>query len=185
MIRHYYLSTSLWELELVERQLEKQGLSPAQIHVHSRHPSLLRQFRLLPVSSLMLYDLLYYAWRGLQLGALLAMTLLGLAFWFGVGGLGWVPIWMFAALVLGFCTWEGGLIGLQHPHHRIDSFDKAIAQGMHLLMVDVDPDQRHSLARVMQRHPSLLAQGTSDGVPTPLVEFEERVRNWRQRVKSE
>ncbi|ADN76241.1 conserved hypothetical protein [Ferrimonas balearica DSM 9799] len=181
MIRHYYLSTSLWELQLVERQLEKQGLSPAQIHVHSRHPTLLRRFHLLPVSSLMLYDLLYYAWRGLQLGAGLAMALLALAFWWGVGELGWVPIWMFAALVLGFCTWEGGLIGLQHPHHRIDSFDKAIAQGMHLMMVDVAPGQRHSLDAVVARHPGLMAQGTAEGVPQPMLTFQERVMQWRSR----
>ncbi|MBY5991751.1 NAD/FAD-utilizing enzyme [Ferrimonas balearica] len=179
MTRHYYLSNSLWELELIERQLEKQGLSPAQIHVHSRHPALVSRFHLLPVSSLMLYDLLYYAWRGLQLGAGLAMAILGFFLWLGVGSLGWVPIWMFAALVLGFCTWEGGLIGLQSPHHRIERFEEAIAHGMHLMMVDVEPAQEDSLAQVMVKHPAVFDQGTRRGASRQQVAFQDRWLHWR------
>ena len=53
MTRHYFLSSSLWELELVERQLPRRGFSPAQIHVHSRHPGLVKRFHLLPLSSLL------------------------------------------------------------------------------------------------------------------------------------
>ncbi|GAA4899478.1 hypothetical protein [Ferrimonas pelagia] len=176
MVRHYYLSNSLWELELIERQLERSGLSPAQIHVLSQKPSLAARFRLLPLSEFWLYDLPHYLWRGLALGLLLAIAvLIGVAYAGWPEAIGsWLPFGMLALMVLGFCTWEGGLIGLQSPHHALGRFHKDIERGQHLLLIDVEPQQVAALLSIMAQHPMLSEQGTSEGAwPTTV-----RIQHW-------
>ncbi|GAA5188401.1 NAD/FAD-utilizing enzyme [Ferrimonas gelatinilytica] len=174
MVRHYYLSDSLWELEWIERQLEGQGFSPAQIHVLSQQPGLAARFRLLPLSEFWLYDLPHYLTRGLALGLVLAGgVLLGVAYsgWHEAVG-SWLPFTMLALMVLGFCTWEGGLIGLQSPHHHFGQFHRAIDSGQHLLLVDVEDRQESTLNGIMRSHPMIRPRGTSRGAHPGWVKME-------------
>ncbi|SHG91573.1 hypothetical protein [Ferrimonas marina] len=175
MVRHYYLSNSLWELELIERQLEKRGLSPAQIHVLSQKPNLASRFHLLPRSEFWFYDLPHCLWRGLALGLILAgAVLVGVAYSGWAEAIGsWLPFWMLALMLLGFCTWEGGLIGLQSPHHDLGRFHDAFNRGQHLLLVDVKAEQESALRHVMAAHPMLTDQGTSSGASNLYVRCED------------
>ena len=77
----------------------------------------------------------------------------------------WIPAIFFSVIVLGFCTWEGGLIGIQEPHTDFKRFQKDLQEGKHILFVDADPEQENVLRNVVSGHPKL--QDAGEGASTP------------------
>ena len=76
---------------------------------------------------------------------------------------GWIPFIFLAVVLLGFCTWEGGLIGIQDPNHNFTRFEQALKDGKHIFFVDLEPGQEAILARVLKtpRASRLGRRGTS------------------------
>ena len=68
-------------------------------------------------------------------------------------------------VVLGFCTWEGGFVGMQKLNHHFKRFESALEEGKHVFMVDLDPSQEISLSIALQDHPKLLETATEVGRP--------------------
>jgi hypothetical protein len=163
MLRHYYISNSLDDLELFEEQLEAAGVSKLQIHVLSSNDADAEGHEHLnKVRSFMKSDLVHSTTRGAMVGfAAFALVLL-VAYFAGwtESAAGWVPFIFLAVMLLGFCTWEGGLSGIQRPNHNFTRFEQALKDGKHIFFVDLEPAQEPILERVVSSHPGVELAGT-------------------------
>jgi hypothetical protein len=94
-----------------------------------------------------------------------------------------VPAIFLSVIVLGFCSWEGGFIGIQEPHLDFQRFQDDLENGEHVLIVDADRDQEVILRKVVSEHPKLKNAGKGSSTPGLLI----RARNifprsmWRGR----
>ncbi len=166
MKRHYFISSDLDDLAAVEAELEATGITPPQIHVLSNDDAGLTLKKLHQVEAVLRKDVVH----GTRLGALVGAACAGavlLLFW--MSGLAeaytWIPPVFLAIVVLGFCTWEGGLIGIQEPHVNFRRFGQELQRDRHVLLVDVDARQADQLYQITRAHPSLEAAG--EGASTP------------------
>ncbi|MFU8765343.1 MAG: NAD/FAD-utilizing enzyme, partial [Haliea sp.] len=89
----------------------------------------------------------------------------------------WVPPIFLAVIVLGFCTWEGGLIGIQEPHSDFKRFTDDLQAGKHVLFVDVSLPQEDILRRIVNDHPGLTAAGDGPAAPGWFVSARTRIEN--------
>lgn len=92
----------------------------------------------------------------------------------------WVPAIFLAIIIVGFCTWEGGLIGIQKPHIDFRRFQDELQQGRHILFVDVQPQNIESLQRVMRKHPRILAAGEGDSTPGWVIGIQQKWARFMQ-----
>ena len=123
-------------------------------------------------------DIVHSTIFGAVIGAVGAGLVLLLAALFGwtETAAGWMP-WIFlAVIVLGFCTWEGGLWGIQEPHTQFRRFEEALRGGRHVVFVDIDPDQKAILDSAVQRHTRLEPAGVASGAPQWLHGLQVRSR---------
>ena len=166
MKRHYYISDDLQHLGIIERELEANGISTPQIHVLSRDDAGVARTELHQVEPVLRKDVVHGTERGALVG--LAGAAIVLLLWW-LSGLAeaytWIPAIFFALVVLGFCTWEGGLIGIQKPHVDFERFQGELERGRHILLVDVPPEQEEVLHRVVKEQRGLWDVG--EGEPTP------------------
>jgi hypothetical protein len=93
----------------------------------------------------------------------------------------WVPFIFLAIIGFGFATWEAGFIGLHAPNSHFARFEKALAQGRHVLFVETEPADEKSLKKVVKSHPELERAGievTHTWVLMALLRNWEKFRNW-------
>lgn len=157
MKRHYFISDNLDDLEAVERELETRGLTPLQIHVLSQNDAAVEQRKLHRVMAFMKTDIVRSTLAGAVVGISLCILTLGVAHAAGIAEttIGWIPVVFLSVVLLGFCTWEGGLRGIQEPNARFLSFQSALSSGKHVLFVDIDKDEEPILRQVINQHPRL------------------------------
>ena len=169
MLRHYLISDSLDDLELFEEQLEAAGVSTPQIHCLSPDDADLdRHSHLHRVQSFMKSDVVHSTTRGILVGVVavvIMLTVVYFADWHRTPA-GWIPFGFLAVLLLGFCTWEGGLVGIQKPNHNFARFAQALKDGKHLFIVDLEPQQEATFADVLKSHPGVELGGT-ERAPVP------------------
>lgn len=175
MKRHYFISDDLDDLEAVELSLEEAGVSTPQIHVLSEDEAGLDTHRVNRVEPVLKKDVVHGTERGAIVGALAALLILVLAW---VSGLTetftWVPPIFLAIVVLGFCTWEGGLIGMHEPHMDFRRFQDDLKAGKHILFVDVEDEQEAIMRSVVARHPKLQAAGDGPATPRMVVRMQDK-----------
>lgn len=178
MKRHFYISDNLDDLAALERELEAQGLADYQIHVFSQDEAGLASHQLHAVADMMKRDLLHAGWIGASVGALLALIIVLTGYFTGLTATaaGWLPFVFLAVVALGFCTWEGGLYGIQRPKVDLAPFQQAIADGKHVFFVDVTRAQEKTLLNMARSHRSLTDAGEGPGVPDWLLALQLR---WR------
>lgn len=176
MQRHYYISDDLDELERLESELQKQGIKTPQFHVLSENDAEVEKHHLHAIEPVLKKDVV----RSTQIGALFglfgASILLAVAFlmqWH-LSAVGWVPFLFSAFVVLGFCTWQGGLIGIQLPNHQFKQFQELLSKGKHVFFVDISQDQQSILDAIIARHPKLLFAGTGKATPGWVVKSQDR-----------
>ena len=178
LLRHYFISDNLDDLELFEKQLEADGVFTPQIHILSLDTLGLEQHpRLHEVQSVMNYDVVHSSLIGAAVGLCILfifLTTTAIAEW-ASSSLGWMPFVFFAVVILGFCTWEGGLIGTQRSNYKFARFKKQLQEGKHLFFVDVYQHQEPLLARVLGTHPQICIAGTGRSVPDYLVHWQRRM----------
>ena len=166
MKRHYYVSDDLAALRNADTRLQEAGISKPQIHVLSNDDAGTELAQLNPVEAVLKKDVVHGTERGAIAGVGCAAAVL---FLFWISGLTatytWVPAILLAIIVLGFCTWEGGLIGIQEPHYDFRRFEDQLAQGRHILLVDVPANQQQLLAKTMHASPELYELGEGDATP--------------------
>jgi hypothetical protein len=166
MKRHYYISDDLDDLEIVERDLEAAGVTTPQIHVLSEDDAGVEQHHLHNVEAVLKKDVVHGTELGAVIGVAAGAVILLLAWFSGLTETyTWVPPIFLAVIVMGFCTWEGGLIGIQEPHADFQRFQASLHEGKHILFVDVESKQEQILLSVVNRHPKLKDAG--EGASTP------------------
>ena len=179
MLRHYFISNSLDDLEVFEEQLEAAGVSTPQIHVLSRNDAEVHQHRHLhEVQSMMKNDIVHSAVRGAVVGLCAFVLVLAVAYFAGwtESAAGWMPFIFLAVVLLGFCSWEGGLYGIQKPNHNFARFEKALSDGKHVFFVDLEPNQEAVLENVLKLHPQVELAGTGSSTPHWLIALHKRSR---------
>jgi hypothetical protein len=179
MQRYYYLSDDLNDLEAVERELEKSGLSSPQLHVLSENDAEVEKHHLHAIESVLKQDVVHSTQLGAVVGIIAAALILGLTYamqWHTTAA-GWLPSGFLAVIVLGFCTWEGGLVGIQIPNYQFKRFQALLKQGKHVFFVDVDTNQYEVLCGVVERHSSLTFAGQGDATPSWVVKGQDKFKH--------
>ncbi|PCK07697.1 MAG: hypothetical protein COA42_13060 [Alteromonadaceae bacterium] len=142
----YYISPSLDKIEQTGQSLKSAGFNVNSMHVLTDEMGEADKRQLNPVSSLNRNDIIRWIIRGFLIGC--AFVALAIVVMLAFGGpqsliglpqdLGWLVMAMMSAFVVGFCSWEAGLLGLHRHNHRFATFEKLIAKGQHVFFVDVD-----------------------------------------------
>ena len=172
LMRNYFIGSSLDDLEIFEEQLESAGISKAQIHVLSLDDRGLSDHpHLNEVLSFMKLDIVHKSIVGAVFGCGLASTLLLITFSFELvsKSADWLSFVFLLVVLLGFCTWLGGFIGIQTPNYKLARFKNILTEGRHVFFVDLELGQSIILERIIKLHPNLERAGTEDGPPHWLV----------------
>ena len=177
MLRHYFISDNLDDLEVFEEQLENAGVSTPQIHVLSRNDAEVAHHHLHDVTSFMKKDVIHSTKRGAMIGLCAFALILSIAYFAGwtETAAGWIPFIFLAVVLLGFCTWEGGLFGIQIPNHHFRRFEKALNDGKHIFFVDLEPGHEAVLEKLLKSHPQVELAGTGTSTPHWLIEWQKRI----------
>ena len=182
MKRYFYVSNDLDDLESVENALEESGISRAQIHVLSNDDAGVKDRNLNQVYSWFKTDVISTTYKGVIVGLILAALVLIVSNTLGaVDSIGWAPFCMLAIVCLGFCTWEGGLIGSHLPSSRFKKFQKTLEDGKHVLMIDADQKDVEFIDKVIAQNPGMKAAGEDATKDQWTVATERRFRqfaNW-------
>lgn len=176
MIRHYYITEDLNVLETVEQDLRKRGFTDPQLHVLSEDDASVEKHHLHAIESVLKKDVVHSTEMGAVIGVIGASLVLLCAYlmeWYNTP-VGWVPFGFLAIIVLGFCTWEGGLIGIQIPNHQFKRFQSLLKEGKHVFFVDVSHEQMQSLDEVVCGQPLMQLAGTGEATPTWVVRGQDK-----------
>lgn len=166
MRRHFYLSDDLDDLERLEKELQRQNIDRPQIHILSNNDAGLETHHLNQVESLLRKDVVHSGIIGFLVGLVAAAIPIVVAYLIGISETYlWIPVIFFSVILLGFCTWEGGLVGIQRPNRHYEKFDRALKSGRHLLIVDVKPREEQRLQEVIAEHPRCEDVGLGEPVP--------------------
>jgi hypothetical protein len=181
MKRHYFVTDNLDDLQRVEQDLQSAGITPPQFHVLSDDDTAVETRNLREVEAVLKRDVVHGTERGAVVGLLGAVAVLALAWLTGLAETyTWVPAIFLAIVVMGFCTWEGGLIGIQEPHVDFKRFTPALKRGKHVLLVDVDPGQERALEGVVAHYESLRPAGEGSATPRAVVRFQDKWHRFMQ-----
>ena len=181
MKRHYFISSDLDDLELMEEQLESAGIPTPQIHVLSLDDAETENHHHLhDVQSLMKRDLIHSGLYGALIGACIATAVLIAAYLFEwhTSPAGWMPFIFLAIICFGFFTWEGGLWGIQNMNVHFKKFKGALEAGNHIFFVDLEPDQEPVLGKVIKSHPTAKEAGSGDASPHWVVMWQGRMKRF-------
>ena len=176
MKRYYYISDDLDSLAEIEQELEAKGISTPQIHVLSENDAEVEKHHLHAIEAVLKQDVVHSTELGAVVGVVLASILLLVVYLFDwhTSAAGWIPFGFLAVVLLGFCTWEGGLIGIQIPNYQFKRFQKLLKQGKHVIFVDIDSVQESTLEEVVNAHPKLKVAGTGEATPAWVVKGQEK-----------
>ena len=181
MKRHYFVCNDLDDLGQVEQDLQSAGVTAPQIHTLSSRGGEAESHGLQEVEAVLRRDVVRGTERGALVGLLAAGAILALAWASGLtASYTWVPAIFLAIVVLGFCTWEGGLIGIGEPHADFRRFQPALSRGKHVFFVDVDPEQEAILDAVIACYDGLRPAGTGDATPRAVVRFRDKWTRFMQ-----
>ena len=167
-LRHYFISDDLDDLDLLDDQLEHAGIDSHRIHVLSNDSvGVANHIHLHAVQSIFARDVVHSSEVGAAIGLAGVCLVLSVTYFLDLpdATIGWTPYIFLSVVVLGFCTWEGGFVGMQKLNHHFKRFESALEEGKHVFMVDLDPSQEISLSIALQDHPKLLETATEVGRP--------------------
>ena len=181
MLRHFFISDDLDDLEVFEEQLEEAGVPTVQIHVLSLDDTAAENHvHLHDVQSIMKKDVVHSMIIGAIIGVILAILVLVVADTMGWTDTraGWIPFIFLAIIALGFSTWEGGFVGIQRPNFHFSQFEDALKAGRHVFFVDLEPDQKSLLDRIVSKHPGAELAGTGPATPHWIVAWQRRLTHF-------
>ncbi len=179
MKRFYYLSDNLDDLEAVESELIGSGITKPQIHVLSERDNEVENHHLNEVEAVLKKDVVHSMEIGALVGVCAAAAILAIAYFSGLTqtAAGWVPFIFLAVVILGFCTWEGGFLGIQEPNYQFKRFEKELKEGRHVLFVDIEDEQESTLHRIVRNHP-LTSAGSGESRPRWVIHWQNRFRKF-------
>jgi hypothetical protein len=168
MKRYFYSGDDLDRIEAMSRQLESAGFDRVQMHVLSKDDTGVDSHQgIHAVASIMKRDVLASGLRGAMVGAAVALVvvLMALQMQAFTTPAGTVIALFLAIGGFGFCTWEGGLFGIQTSNRRFARFQGLLESGRHVFFIDVDRQQVAALRRVMETQPGIESIGEARGLP--------------------
>lgn len=175
MNRHYFISDDLEDLKATENDFYACGFFPPQLHVLSERDSELVKYHLHEVDSFSKSDVVHGGLIGAAIGVVIGGLIATAGVLSGAGDFaGWVPFVFLSVATFCFCTWEGGLYGIQVKNVEFRRFENVLKQGKHVLIVDAPEKQFDDLETVVQRHPKLALAGTGSPRPFWLVHGHKR-----------
>ncbi|GAC14335.1 hypothetical protein [Aliiglaciecola lipolytica] len=180
MKRQYYISDDLNDLKIIQNELEQRGFSSPQLHVLSENDAEVEKHHLHAIESVLKKDVV----RSTELGALVGVIgaalvlLLAYSMQWHQSPAGWIPFGFLAAIILGFCTWEGGLIGIQVPNYQFKQFQKLLQDGKHIFFVDATDEQLEIVEQVASLHANLELAGTGESTPEWVVKGQDKFNNF-------
>lgn len=177
MHRQYFISNSLDDLDVLEEQMEAAGISTPQIHVLSGNDAeVANHHHLHEVQSFMKRDIVHSTLRGAVVGVCAFLLVPAVAYYAGWtdSAAGWLPFLFLAVVLLGFSTWVGGLLGIEKPNHNFVRFEKILNDGKHVLFVDLEPDQKAVVERILKSHPQVELAGTGSSTPHWLIALQQK-----------
>ncbi|MBU3620063.1 hypothetical protein [Polynucleobacter sp. CS-Odin-A6] len=178
LLRHYFISNNLDDLDLFEKQLGKEAISPIQIHVLSNDvEGVLEHPHLYGVGSFMKLDIVRSGFIGAAVGACIFSAVLMLTQYLGwyKSGAGWVPFIFLALILFWFCVWEGGFIGIQRKNTLFGKFKQVLKDGLHVFYIDLYPSQELALQQILKLHPEVIFAGTGKADPHWLVVLNQKI----------
>ena len=166
MKRHYFISDDLDDLAAIESELDAVRISAPRVHVLSNDHAGLALRQLSQVEAVLKKDVVHGTELGAVVGVACAIAIL-LLFW--MSGLTesytWLPPIFLSIVILGFCTWEGGLIGIQEPHVDFRRFEQELRSGKHILLLDVEADQESKMRHIIRAHARIENAGEGESTP--------------------
>lgn len=132
-----FLTDDIEELDAMEKKLETKGIPRSHIHVFSKHEAQLESRDIPSLNDFSKRDVIRSGLYGALFGGVLSLSFL-LASW-SLGwtqGVGAISVGFASVAIFGFCTWEGGLWGIQSVNRRFEKFKKELAGGSYLLIID-------------------------------------------------
>lgn len=179
MKRHYFISSDLDDLDRIELELEQSGVAKPQIHVLSRDDAAVESHaHLHNIESVLKQDVIHGTVMGALFGLLASALALGLGYLSNLPEIyTWMPFYFLAIVLFGFVTWSGGFYGIQTPHKEFLRFQKDLADGKHVFIVDVDPAQEELIKRVETHHPQLVDAGTGNATPRWVVKSQQNIKD--------
>lgn len=169
MERYYFISDDIGEVQKAQSELLQRGVASPHVRVLSNDDAELDRRGLRSVFPFLRQDVVRSTERGALIGFGGALLVVVVAFLAGVSTLvGWIPVLFLAVILLGFGAWEGGLIGMERRNYKFERFEQALAKGSHVLMVDVEDEQRELVPTVASHYHSLRAAGTGSSAVNPL-----------------
>lgn len=180
MKRHYFISENLSDLKSIEKELEQRGITTLQMHVLSQRDADVANHKLHEVMCFMKQDLVHSTVLGAAIGVVAGLLLLSIVHIAGVAetAIGWTPFVYLSIVILGFCTWEGGLRGIQEPNHRFVRFQQLLQDGKHIFFVDVDGGEEKIMKQVVAQYPGLQSAGVERAGARWVVAWEQRCLNF-------
>ena len=177
MLRHYYISDDLDDLKDLEDELSSNGFVTPQFHVLTEQDAECEKRHLHAIEPVLKKDVVHSTQVGALVGVCAFALLLTLVWSMGwhETAAGWIPFMFIAIAALGFCTWEGGLVGIQLPHYQFKRFQKILNNGQHVFFVDVDASQEQALQDIVAAHPRLKLAGTDEAAPAWVVKSQDRI----------
>lgn len=176
--RHYFISDDLDDLDALEDELEKAGIAEEKIHVLSLDDSAVEHHdHLHSVRSIMKRDVVHSGNWGLMLGlagAALVLLATWVLRWYDTPA-GWLPFVFLSLVVLGFFTWEGGLVGLSNLNVNFRRFRRELEAGRHVFFVDLEPAEERILREVRLSHPGLRKAGIGPATPHWIIACQRRL----------
>lgn len=179
LIRYFFISDNLDELEDFERDLKKAGFVTPQVHLLTNHQASASEHTdLHQVTSLMRRDVVHSTLVGAAFGVFALILALAIPYFSGATdtAFGWTPFVFLAVILLGFCAWQGGLWGIQKPNSFVRRFERTLAQNRHVFFVDVNAGKKRTLQAIAKKYPTLGAAGSSRGAPKWIVYSQHRIK---------
>ena len=181
MYRRYLVSDDLDELKAVEQDLYLHGFSAPQVHVLTERYAEIDKYHFNDVNSLSKSDVVHSGLVGATVGIVLSVICISLGFIFGAqNSIQWLPYIFIAIILLGFCTWEGGLIGIQLKNKEFQKFDELLNAGKHVMLVDMRQEDSDTVTNVIKSHSKIKNYGVGNGAPSWLVRSQ---NTWRQFIR--
>lgn len=170
MKQYYYLTESIDSVEKISDDLHKAGVDDQHIHIIGEKVEGIESHHLHKARDMDETDIVRSSERGALFGIILGVLFFALGmtykpFGFEIEG---VALVMITILIVGSCTWWGGIIGSYFDNYRIAAFHQAIHDNKYLIMVDTTASQGSAIRSMMSgTHPEAKWMGKDSTIANP------------------
>lgn len=151
MKQHYYLTDDIDSVEKISKDLHGLDITDEHIHIVGGDIDVIEARHLHVARAIDETDIVRSSERGALLGVVLGTLFVMIGSMFRPFGieLSGPSLVMITVLIVGICTYWGGVFGVYFDNYRIAAFHKAVQQGKFLMMVDTLPGQESPLKAIV------------------------------------